>query len=65
MKLTGQRCECTACGQFFNRVSTFDKHRVGNFGVDRRCLTVDEMRAREWRVNDAGFWLTAPRKEAA
>lgn len=60
-KLTGNKCECTACGQFFNRVSTFDRHRVGQFGVDRRCLTMDEMTAKGWRLNDKRFWLTEAR----
>jgi hypothetical protein len=59
MRLSGNRCQCTACGEFFNRVSTFDKHRVGQIGVDRRCLTPEEMRANGWRLNAAGFWITA------
>lgn len=59
MKLTNNRCQCAKCGEFFNRVSTFDKHRVGEFGVDRRCLTVDEMRAKGWQKNAAGFWVTS------
>lgn len=59
--LKGQRCECAACGELFNRTSTFDRHRVGEFGVDRRCLTPDEMLAREWRKNERGFWLTKAR----
>lgn len=59
--LTGNKCECPACGEMFNRVSTFDKHRVGTFGVDRRCLSPEEMAAKGWRVNDRGFWLTEAR----
>lgn len=59
--LTGNKCQCTACGEFFNRVSTFDRHRVGVIGVDRRCLTSDEMTAKGWRLNGRGFWLTEAR----
>lgn len=62
MKLTGERCQCTGCGEYFNRVSTFDRHRVGEHGVDRRCLTVEEMEAKTWRKNEAGFWLSEPRQ---
>lgn len=68
MNLTGQRCECPSCGQLFNRVSTFDKHRVGEFAKpgewagDRRCLTSDEMSDKGWRLNDKGFWLTEARE---
>lgn len=58
MKLSGNRCQCTACGHYFNRVSTFDKHRVGEFGKDRRCLSAGEMEAKGWRLNTAGFYVT-------
>lgn len=54
------RCQCAGCGQYFNRVSTFDKHRKGDYSA-RRCLSSDEMAALGWRLNDAGFWITAPR----
>ena len=62
--LSGNRCECAACGERFNRVSTFDKHRVGEFAKPgewantRRCLSVDEMQAKGWRANDKGYWVT-------
>lgn len=59
MKLTGQRCQCPMCGTYFNRVSTFDRHRIGA-GDERRCLTEEEMRKRGWQPNAAGFWITAP-----
>jgi hypothetical protein len=58
MKLTGNRCQCTACGRYFNRVSTFEKHRIGTFEVDRRCMTDAEMEAKGWRQNAAGFIVT-------
>ena len=59
IKLTGSRCQCTGCGAYFNRVSTFDKHRIGEFGVDRRCMTQEQMTAKGWRLNAAGFYVTA------
>jgi hypothetical protein len=58
MKLSGNRCQCTRCGTYFNRVSTFDKHRIGRFGIDRRCMTAAEMAAKGWRPNAAGFMVT-------
>jgi hypothetical protein len=64
MKLTGQRCQCTGCGEYFNRVSTFDKHRVGEHGVNRHCLTEAQMTDKGWSRNAAGFWITAPRTTA-
>lgn len=66
-KLTGSRCQCTACGELFASVAAFDRHRVGKFaGVGgtntRRCLSVAEMQAHEWPKTDKGFWLRpAPR----
>lgn len=59
MKLVGNRCQCAACGAYFNRVSTFDRHRVGEFGVSRRCLSEQEMQAKGWKPNAKGFWITA------
>lgn len=61
MKLTGAKCQCSACGEFFNSVSMFDLHRVGSyatFAKDRRCLTADEMLAKGYLKNAAGFWIS-------
>ena len=64
MNITGSRCQCTACGEHFNRVSTFDRHRIGNYAKpgewagDRRCMTADEMTAKGWRPNATGWWVT-------
>jgi hypothetical protein len=60
-KLTGDRCLCGACGEFFNRASTFTAHRTGPFAPigrpdTRRCLTVAEMQVRGWSRDAAGFW---------
>jgi hypothetical protein len=55
-KLTGNRCQCAACGEYFNRERVFDRHRIGEPG-NRRCLTAAEMTARGWNRNAAGFWI--------
>lgn len=61
---------CRACGADFASVDAFDRHRVGVHaytfleGLDmvppvedgRRCLDVDEMRARGMSVNGRGLW---------
>lgn len=60
--LTGNRCLCRECGEYFNSAWGFTEHRVGgwgNHGHDRRCLTVDEMLKRGWSLNEAGFWITS------
>lgn len=65
MKLSGDRCRCCACGAHFNSTRAFDKHRRGDYGIDRRCLTAAEMLARGMAQNATGFWVTSPRKMGA
>jgi len=63
-RLTGSRCRCSTCGEVFNSVSTFDRHRVGAWqerGALRRCLTVYEMVIRGWSVTARGFWIERQR----
>lgn len=59
MKLTGQRNECPTCGERFNSNAAFDKHRTGHYGVDRRCMTAEEMQAHGMVKRDDGFWRGA------
>ena len=62
-KLTGCRCQCDGCGDYFGSVVVFDRHRVGSYGnpgepkYNRRCLTPSEMEARGWVRNGRGFWI--------
>lgn len=46
MKLTGQRCQCTKCEKVFKSEFGFNKHRAGQHGVNRHCLSTEEMLAR-------------------
>lgn len=57
MELTGNRNQCGGCGEYFNSNTAFDKHRTGEFGVDRRCLNAEEMLAKDMSKNAAGFWV--------
>jgi hypothetical protein len=64
---TGQRLStieqiCTSCGFFFKSTEAGDRHRVGEFGVNRRCLhpqeagliaITNEFGSIVWAVNDA------------
>lgn len=62
-KLSGSRCQCAACGEYFSRDRAFDRHRVGEYAKPgewahgRHCLTPAEMAARGWQRNAAGFWV--------
>lgn len=60
-RLTGNRCQCPTCGEYFNGVQPFDRHRVGEYAKagqpnTRRCLTVAELDAAGFIRNAAGFW---------
>ena len=58
MRLTGQRNQCQGCKRYFNSNTAFEKHRTGDFGVDRRCMTEDEMRSKGMALNAHSFWVT-------
>jgi hypothetical protein len=63
--LNGGHCQCTGCGELFNSVGTFDRHRVGEWkdrGAWRRCLTPEEMRRQGWTLNSGGFWIRSQRR---
>lgn len=55
--LMGDRNQCQGCKVYFNSTSAFEKHRVGEFGKDRRCRTEQEMIDIGMGVNQAGFWV--------
>ncbi len=62
MKLTGNRCQCAACGEYFNSVSAFDKHRRGK---ERRfCWSVQQMQSAGMGKNRAGYWVGSFREAA-
>lgn len=58
LSLTGKRCQCGACEQYFNSMTGFEAHRVGSFTPDkRRCLTVTEISGLGYIKNQDGFWI--------
>ena len=57
LKVGESRNQCQGCKQYFNSNAAFELHRIGEHGVDRRCMTVDEMKARGMEVNQAGYWI--------
>jgi hypothetical protein len=58
MRLGKQRNQCQGCKQYFNSNTAFDWHRTGKYGVNRRCMTAEEMLAKGMSLNEAGFWIT-------
>jgi hypothetical protein len=59
------QCQCSACGALFAAVSTFDRHRTGDYDSGRRCLTVGEMLAKGWIQNGRKFWIRGHRPNIA
>jgi len=71
-RLTGCRCQCTACGEYFGSERAFERHRVGDYALPgmwrgtRRCLPLADMLAAGWTRNGRGFLLTPdPRRAGA
>ncbi len=54
--LRGDRNQCAGCGELFNSTHAFDKHRTGDFGTDRRCLTPEQMLAKGMVLGADEFW---------
>ena len=63
MKLSGDHNQCQGCKKYFNSTFAFDKHRTGQHGVDRRCMTTEEMNDIGMLISKSGFWITEQRKE--
>lgn len=63
MRLTGAKCQCTACDLGFGSERAFDRHRYGEIS-GRRCLTIAEMRAGGWAQDHRGFWLVPDPRRA-
>ena len=63
--LRGDHNQCPACSEYFNSTAAFEKHRAGEFGVDRRCKTVEEMLHCGMVKSVDDWWLTqyAPPRE--
>lgn len=64
-KLRGDRNQCPSCGEYFNSVYAFDKHRKGSHGVDRHCLNIEQMSAIGMDKNLDGFWISEKNSDLA
>jgi hypothetical protein len=57
MKLTGSRCQCRGCDEYFNSTFAFEKHRRGK-PDNRHCLTTEQMQDKGMERNAALFWVS-------
>ncbi len=70
LQLTGTRNQCAACNQYFATTSAFERHRVGRHAKagewkgTRRCLTVEEMKAKGFELREPGVWVTGAKPAA-
>lgn len=61
---TGLRIEhCPSCHETFTGTTSGDMHRTGKHHISvgpdrRRCLTVEEMRAKGMKQNQHGYWTS-------
>jgi hypothetical protein len=63
MKLSGTRNQCPSCDLYFNSNTAFDKHRTGQHGLNRRCMTPEEMLDLGMFINLYGYWVSEPMKK--
>ena len=57
-KLTEHVMLCRACDTYFRGERNFDRHRVGEFGVNRRCADPADV-GLVYR-DDRGYWAGPP-----
>lgn len=50
--------QCPSCGEIFSSFYAFDYHRTGEFNLNRRCLTVDEMLSKKMGKNRHDRWVS-------
>lgn len=43
---------CSGCSLNFGTMETFEAHRIGKFGVDRRCMSIAEMKLKGWEYSE-------------
>jgi hypothetical protein len=63
--LRGAHCQCGVCKEYFNSVYAFDRHRTGEHGKSRRCLTIPEMGRLGMERNTGGWWISQRMRQTA
>lgn len=71
MKLTHPACgktfpngsragHCSGCCETFIGLTAFEKHRIGDHNVDRRCDTLTDGENGYW-LDESGYWHHGPK----
>lgn len=50
--LSGNKCQCSVCKEYFLNLKSFDLHRKGVYGVNRYCVPPGQL---EMEDKD-GYW---------
>lgn len=50
--------QCPTCGEIFESIYSFDWHRIGDYGKDRRCMTISEMLEKKMGKNNRNRWVS-------
>ena len=74
LKPFSMRNQCPSCEELFNSVHSFEKHRIGAYGVEdkknpgtylpanRRCMTLEKMTDSGMVKNSDGWWVSEARE---
>jgi hypothetical protein len=54
--LTGRRCLCSACGEYFSADSNFDRHRQGDHKILRVCVDPETLGMVIKQSGPSTFW---------
>lgn len=65
IKYQSENNQCPTCMEMFRSVAAFDRHRTGKFGVDRRCMTVTEMKQCGMMINPQNLWVSSTMDDVA
>ena len=55
--------QCPTCGEIFESITSFDTHRHGDYGKDRRCMDATEMIGAGMSKNKRDRWVCSEWEE--
>lgn len=63
--LTGKRCKCPVCHEVFSTESNFNRHRKGEYGVNRHCINPEDVGLVIVSLSSGTVWKMPPREDYA
>ncbi len=62
-KLTGKRCQCSVCKEYFSTVNNFDRHRVGTHADGKTCADPETVGLVIGQSGPSTFWVMPGKPE--